>query len=110
MGLDLYKLIEGRPEAARQIAANLNALPERDKDTELALLRESLSTPKKAAARGGKSVSKTTQRISRPEGDARVTASDGKADLRLERDFSAIPKARLQRGIEAFLTALDAKD
>ena len=45
--------------------------------------------------------------MGRPEGQARVTASDGKLELRLERDFSAIPRARLQQGIEAFLAALD---
>jgi len=39
-----------------------------------------------------------------------VIASDGKVEMRLPRDFSAVSKARLQRGIEAFLAALDQKD
>jgi len=30
--------------------------------------------------------------------------------MRLPRDFSAVSKAKLQRGIEAFLAAIDAKD
>ena len=111
LGLDLYKLVEGRPDAARRIVEQLDGLPDRDKDAELGVLRNALSVEKKTGAKGGKSVSKTSLRMGRPEGEARVTALDGKkVELRLERDFSAIPKARLQQGIEAFLAALDAKD
>ncbi|MEP2984693.1 MAG: ParB N-terminal domain-containing protein [Sulfitobacter sp.] len=110
LGLDINKLIEGRPDLAKDIAERLNRTPDRDKDAELELLRDALAVPKKAGSKGGKSVSKTSLRMGRPEGEARVTALDGKVELRLERDFSAIPKARLQQGIEAFLAALDAKD
>ncbi|WCE68607.1 ParB N-terminal domain-containing protein (plasmid) [Sulfitobacter faviae] len=34
LGLDLYKLIEGRPDLAKDIADHLNRHPERDKDAE----------------------------------------------------------------------------
>jgi ParB family chromosome partitioning protein len=110
LGLDLYKLIMGRPDLAKDIADRLNGHPERDKNAELGMLREALIVPKKRGSKGGKSVSKTSLRTGRPEGEARVTALDGKVELRLERDFSAIPKARLQQGIEAFLAALDANE
>ena len=43
-------------------------------------------------------------------GDARVTASDGKVELRLNRDFLAVPRVRLQQGIEAFLATLDEEE
>ena len=110
LGLDLYKLIDGRPEVARDIVEGLDGAPDRNKDVELRMLRHALSMPKKERSGSGKSVSKTSLRMGRPEGEARVTALDGKVELRLERDFSAIPKARLQQGIEAFLAALDVKD
>ncbi|MEX3314207.1 ParB/RepB/Spo0J family partition protein [Sulfitobacter sp. PS-8MA] len=107
LGLEVYKLIDGQPERAGEIAAALRALPERDAETELKLLREALTPAKRTPARSSKSVSKTSLRMGRPEGEARVTASDGKVELRLERDFSAVPRARLQKGIEAFLATLD---
>ena len=73
----------------------------------MGVLRDALTGRKKSEVREAKSVSKTSLRMGRPEGQARVTATDGKLELRLERDFSAIPRARLQQSIEAFLAALD---
>ena len=107
LGLDLYKLIDGQPGRAGEIAAKLIAVPDRDKDAEMGVLRDALTGRKKSEVREAKSVSKTSLRMGRPEGQARVTATDGKLELRLERDFSAIPRARLQQSIEAFLAALD---
>ena len=88
----------------------MNALmdmPDRDAAAETRVLRDSLVPQKKAKPLVQKSVSKTSLRLGRPEGEARVTASDGKVELRLDRDFSAVPRARLQAGIEAFLATLD---
>lgn len=48
--------------------------------------------------------------MGRPEGEARVTASDGKVELRLNKDFSAVPRVRLQQGIEAFLATLNEEE
>ena len=107
LGLDLYKLVDGQPGRAGELTARLLAVPDRDKDAEMGVLRNALAGQKKSAAREAQSVSKTSLRMGRPEGQVRVTASDGKLELRLERDFSAIPRARLQQGIEAFLAALD---
>ena len=107
LGLDIYKLIDGQPERAGEIASALRALPERDAEAELKLLRDALTPAKRAPARTSKSVSKTSLRMGRPEDEARVTALDGKLELRLDRDFSAVPRSQLQQGIEAFLAALD---
>ncbi|MFD2740689.1 ParB/RepB/Spo0J family partition protein [Sulfitobacter aestuarii] len=111
LGLEVYKLFDAEPDRATHIVTALDASPRRDANFELRLLRESLTArkekPKAAAAR---SVSKTSLRLGRPEGEARVTASDGRVELRLERDFSAVSKATLQRGIEAFLAELDQSD
>lgn len=108
LGLDVCKLLEAEPDSAAGIVDALNAVPDRDAAAELRLLRESLASPKKLRRDlASKSVSKTSLRLGRPEGEARVTASDGKVELRLNRDFSAVPRAKLQEGIEAFLAKLD---
>ena len=92
------------------MVAALQALPNRDAAAEVRVLRDALAQQKKPqSAEVSKTVSKTSLRLSRPEGQARVTALDGKVELRLDRDFSAISKARLQQGIERFLEALDAE-
>lgn len=110
LGLDIYKLIDSQPERAGEIAASLRALQDRNADAEIAVLRSALTTSKPASARVSQSVSKTSLRMGRPEGEARVTASDGKVELRLDKDFSAVPRARLQQGIEALLAVLDETD
>ncbi|MFG6550854.1 MULTISPECIES: ParB N-terminal domain-containing protein [unclassified Sulfitobacter] len=110
LGLNLYKLIDAQSERAGEIAASLRALPDRDAEAEIAVLQSALAPEKPASTRVSKSTSKTSLRMGRPEGEARVTASDGKVELRLEKDFSAVPRARLQQGIEAFLAVLDETD
>ncbi|MFG6621466.1 ParB/RepB/Spo0J family partition protein [Sulfitobacter sp. 1A05707] len=110
LGLDIYKLIDGQIERAAEIAASLRAMPDRDAEAEITVLRSALAPPKPASARVSKSVSKTSLRMGCPEGEARVTACDGKVELRLDRDFSAVPRERLQQGIEALLAALDEAD
>lgn len=110
LGLNLYKLIDAQSERAGEIAASLRALPDRDAEAETAVLQSALAPEKPASTRVSKSTSKTSLRMGRPEGEARVTASDGKVELRLEKDFSAVPRARLQQGIEAFLAVLDETD
>ena len=85
-------------------------MPDRDAEAEITVLRSALAPPKPASARVSKSVSKTSLRMGCPEGEARVTACDGKVELRLDRDFSAVPRERLQQGIEALLAALGEAD
>lgn len=110
LGLDVHKLLEADQGRAGEVIAALQALPDRDAATELRVLREALALQKKPQSEPGtKTVSKTSLRLSRPEGQARVTALDGRIELRLDRDFSAISKARLQLGIEKFLAVLEDK-
>lgn len=108
LGLDLYKLIEAEPDRLPGIIAALHDLPDRDAESELQVLRDTLLAAKKPRAKlPAKAMSKTSLRLARPEGEARVIASDGKIELRLSRDFSAISRSRLQEGIEALLATLD---
>ena len=107
LGLEVYKLLDAEPDRVGGIMNALMDMPGRDAAAEIRVLRDSIEPQKKTKPLVQKSVSKTSLRLGRPEGEARVTASDGKVELRLDRDFSAVPRARLQAGIEAFLAILD---
>ena len=47
-----------------------------------------------------------TIKLNRPEGTARCTASAGKFEVLLERDFGAVDPRRLEVAVRAFLDAL----
>jgi len=89
------------------LSDRLAAQPARDAEAELAILRDGLKVKKPEPKRAGRSTSKTSLRLGLPEGEMRVTASDGKVEMRLPRDFAAVSKQSLQRGIEAFMAAID---
>lgn len=78
-------------------------------EDELAVLRafSEQRLPKQGAGKPSRSQARTSLKLVRPEGTARCTASDGKLELRLDRDFSAIDRARLEQAISAFFTTLD---
>ena len=117
LGLSLLKRIEREPGAATMLQRLLMAQPDRDEDEETAILRRfveannrqpagaeaSPASPRGAANPGAK----TTLRVARSEGVARCIATDGRVELRMERDFSAIDRHRLEMAVEAFLTALE---
>ena len=109
LGLELYKSLIADRERAGALVDLLVNEPERDVASEAQILRSFVAgvikTETKQAAR---STAKTSLRIPRPDGEARVLASDGRIELRLNRDFSAIPRSKLQTAIEALLDALDA--
>jgi ParB family chromosome partitioning protein len=111
LGLELDRAFEATPELAAAVLATLNATPRRGEEQEIQILRAALTAPvEPRKEKAAKTVSKTSLRLARPEGEARVTASDGKIELRLTRDFSAVSRARLQEGIEALLAALDEEE
>ena len=107
LGLEVYKFLDANPGAAKALSDRLAAQPARDAEAELAILRDGLKVKKPEPKRAGRSTSKTSLRLGLPEGEMRVTASDGKVEMRLPRDFAAVSKQSLQRGIEAFMAAID---
>jgi ParB family transcriptional regulator, chromosome partitioning protein len=108
LGLELYKALSGDSERAGELIASLAAEPKRDAAAEAQILRNFVAGPAKATDKPTtKPTAKTSLRIPRPEGEARVLASDGRIELRLRRDFSGLPRAKLQTGIEALLNSLD---
>ncbi|MBV1925909.1 MAG: ParB N-terminal domain-containing protein, partial [Rhodobacteraceae bacterium] len=111
LGLELYKLVSGDSERAGELIAALAAEPKRDAVTETQILRAFVAgTTIPATKPAAKPTAKTSLRIPRPEGEARVLASDGRIELRLRRDFSGLSRSKLQAGIEALLNTLDEDD
>ncbi len=111
LGTDLVRRFDEDDLAARDLAADLNLLPEdATAEDELALMRavaENRPAPRPQPKPKSQAVAKTTLKLARPEGTAKCTASDGKVELRLPRDFSALERARLEQAVEAFFDALD---
>lgn len=106
LGLDVYKLLEAEEGRGAEIAAKLQALSTKDGASEVRVLRDVLTESRAGAKSPPKAMSKTSLRLARPEGEARVIAQNGKVELRLTRDFSAVSKEELQAAIEAFLDRL----
>ncbi|MFK7765182.1 MAG: ParB/RepB/Spo0J family partition protein [Roseobacter sp.] len=109
-GLGLVKMLDNQPRFAGQLRALLQTNPDRDGAAELALLREAVARgvpkPKKAKSPAAKSSARTTIKLNRPEGTARCTASSGKFEVLLDRDFGAVDPRRLELAARAFLDAL----
>lgn len=114
LGLDVLKRVEREPGAATMLGRMLMLQPERTEADELSILRAFADgagqEPTTRASRGpGNPGAKTTLRVARGEDVARCIATHGRVELRMERDFSAIDRHRLEQALEAFLAALDER-
>lgn len=108
LGLDLARVFERDGGMADSLIQRLEAAPFRDADTELAILRSHVAAaPQTGPKTRSRSSAKTSLKLARAEGEARVIASDGKVEMRLNRDFASVSRARLQAAVEAFLNTLD---
>ena len=64
--------------------------------------------PRSAGVQAGLGAATRTQfRLTRPQGQARCTAMPGRIEIRLDRDFSTIDRARLEAAVQALLDWLD---
>ena len=120
LGLRLSSLVEERPEIAQQIRAVLKGWETRSITDELEILRRAAggddaaeaapgaapatSGAGGAAARPGRA--KTTFQVVSPQGTAKCTAANGRLEIRLERDFSADERRRLEMGVAKLLAEL----
>lgn len=112
LGLDLRKVFTTNPNLIDDLAARLGDLPEpRQPEDERAILLEFGNLTVKSTPVGPKPgkprPARTTFRLERPGGAAKVTASHGRLEVRLETDFSAKDRRRLEEALEAFLAQLD---
>lgn len=108
LGLDLYRFIEMDAAAGEMIVSRLARADRRNVEDELRILRTCVNVQREAkGGRTDKSTSKTSLRIAHKDDEAKVTAQDGRLELRMRRDFSAVSKEQLQKAIEALLAQLD---
>ncbi|MEW9921739.1 ParB/RepB/Spo0J family partition protein [Marimonas sp. MJW-29] len=110
LGLQVVKRLDETPEAKGILNRLLAAKEERTPEQEQALMSDfvqQMSAPVSKKKMGRPRKAKTTFRLERPDGDAKCTVSDGRIELRLERDFSGLERKRLEAAVEAFLGALE---
>jgi len=111
LGLSLGKHLAEGGEGTKALRAALLGVPGRDAATEQDILRKFLAAAeaKKPAPKPKQHLApaKTTFRLARPEGEAKCTVSDGRIELKLNRDFSGVERARLEAAIAAFFDTLD---
>ncbi|QUS37323.1 ParB/RepB/Spo0J family partition protein [Falsirhodobacter algicola] len=112
LGLDVLKRVEREPGAATMLGRLLMTQPERTESDEVMILRDFAAgagqpAPVRPARGPGNPGAKTTIRVARGDDVARCTATHGRVELRMDRDFSAIDRHRLEQALEAFLTRLD---
>ncbi|WP_424976671.1 ParB/RepB/Spo0J family partition protein [Dinoroseobacter sp. S124A] len=105
--------MEGTPGAIR---AELKTWENRSIVEELAVLRRfaggdggtvarPVTAPRAPAAQGTKA--KTTFQMTRPHGRAKCTAANGRVEIRMARDFSAVDRRKLEQAVQSFLDQLD---
>lgn len=113
LGLEVAHRLDADPAAAAALAQALRAHPGRDAEREHDILRGFVQAPAAISPRGNPGRGrparrgKTTLRLPLGGGDVRCTAAPGKVELRCDRDFSAVERARLEAAVEAFFNALD---
>lgn len=114
LGLKLVKALDETPRLAAQIKAVLSQTVARTAEVELQVLAASLAAekPAKAApapAPAPRASAKTTIRLNRPEGVAKCTASQGRIEVQLDRDFGSMDARRLESALRSFLDQLSSK-
>lgn len=115
LGLALSQRLEEVPGLAAAIRVELKDWDTRSIKDELDVLRRfagqgdeaaTASAPVKQAAQpGGKA--RTTFQIQRPQGSAKCTAANGRLEIRLPRDFTAIDRRKLEAAVRSMLESLE---
>jgi len=116
LGLVLAQKIEEVPALAQAIRAELKDWDAREAKDELDVLRRYAGqegdiddTPaagqKRDPVPAGKA--RTTFQIQRPQGNAKCVAANGRLEIRLTRDFSAIDRRKLEAAVRTLLENLD---
>lgn len=117
VGVELKRKIDAEPQLGSAVTSALLSEPGRDAAREVAILRGFLgdvAEPKtlpvgKVAETGGAKPrkAKTTFQVQRGGDVAKCNASQGRLELRYDRDFTMIDRRDLERAVAAFFDALD---
>ncbi len=116
LGLSLAQKLDEVPGLVAAIRADLADWDTRSIKDELDVLRryagqgdDSDPEPalKHAAGTAPTGKAKTTFQIVRPQGSAKCTAANGRLEIRLARDFSALDRRKLEAAVAALLDQID---
>ncbi|MEX0281713.1 MAG: ParB/RepB/Spo0J family partition protein [Arenibacterium sp.] len=118
VGVSLARELKTYPDMVQQLREALEARPDRDEVSEVALLQtyavqnsvvlesgapdSSKSKPKRAAR------SKTTFHMASRAGQVKCTAAPGRLEIKVDRDFSTIDRDQLQQAIASLIEGLEA--
>ena len=118
LGLALSQRLEEVPGLVPAIRAELKDWDTRSITDELAVLRrfagqggddapEGEAPRPRAAGPQSAARARTTFQLARPQGSAKCTAANGRLEIRLPRDFSAIDRRRLEAAVAAMLDQIE---
>lgn len=118
LGLALARSIEEVPGTVRAIQDALRDWEYRGVVDELDVLRKfagggafedlrTKRTRKPKAEPGEPTNARTSFQMRRPQGQVKCTAGAGRFEIRLDRDFSAIDRRKLEMAVQSFLSHLD---
>lgn len=117
LGLKLAAAIEERPESVPVIRAELRAFDNRSVMDELDILRRATGVedtddgdpvvPRKKPAGAVAGKAKTTFQVASRIGSAKCTAANGRLEIRLDRDFSALDRRKLEASLKLMLDQLE---
>lgn len=110
LGLDLEKRLSSDQSAVQALEDMIRASKPETADAELQLLRdflEGLPQPKQIARkRRPKAGARTTLRVAHGGTIVKCVASEGRLELKSEKDYSAVDRATLENALNAFLDAI----
>ncbi len=116
LGLALKKKVEADSAVIEQLHSEFAGWFDRPVEDELAILRkyaggagesETFPAGKIPAKAVAPRKAKTTFQIARPEGAAKCAASNGRLEVRLPVDFSAIERRKLEEAVRELLKSLE---
>ena len=113
LGIALAARVEAVEKLVPAIVAELKDWDSRTSADELAVLRRFAGEGGETAAAKSKVTqptvgkAKTSFQIERPEGRARCTASAGRLEVKLDRDFSTVDRRKLEQAVRKLLDTLD---
>ncbi|WP_134680325.1 ParB/RepB/Spo0J family partition protein [Paracoccus ravus] len=117
LGLALSSKLDEMPGLVAAVKAELKDWDTRSPKDELEILRrfvgqggdieseELVPRTKGEAVPSGKA--KTTFQIARPQGNAKCTAANGRLEIRLTRDFTAVDRRRLEAAVASLLDQIE---
>ena len=117
LGLALVPKLEEVPGLVTAIKADLKDWDTRSVKDELDILRryagqggelgDADKAPRQTPTALPAGKAKTTFQIARPQGSAKCTAANGRLEIRLARDFSAVDRRRLEVAVSKLLDQID---